>query len=570
MNPTSRRTARWAALGALCVLAWRAGVVVWDCLHEPRKVRELAAVLEFKQDVIPNQANNRFVFCRDTPAGVGIYFGDTAGGPPRLLCEQAEKGRLGRRFTMLGWSPDDRRLACAHPDDAHDREEVLIFDGKSGELEATVGVDSSLYEFGWLNADAFAYSTRTAVRTVAREADGSWGHRRYFPEMGTRMEDFCAVSDRAVAWRDGGTVWQLDLTSGARRKVGEATGQRVVQLTCVRGVEEWLLNCTDEAGQYLLRLRPNDGRTLAAGRLGGPGDFIRNARWDGRDVRYVSLTNDLAGSAFWVQTGARPEPVLIPWRGGARSGILSGDQVFFAGQPDDEAPGIWTYDLKAGAFQCVFSTASGALKHGLGRPSITAGLTNSLGEGRCYHLWAPARVAPGRKYPLLLAQEHSTWFPYFQMAAHCGYYVAVVDRPFGHTWDGALAHTWAEDVGRLYDTLAGHPNVDTNRVWLYACSRDTAGLSQLVRERPGLARGVILFSPSALPDPAALRGQSLLIVTGQADPAAKRLSALQDELAKAGIAATLFLQEGAQHMPAAGRTERDRARQFVRFLREHN
>ena len=216
MNLASQSTFRWAAMGMGVVLAWRAGVVAWDFLHEPRKVRELAALEQLKQDVIPNRANSRFVFCRDTPTGVGIFFGDPAGGPPRLLCEQPEKGRIGRRFTMLGWTPDDRRFACAHPDDAHDREEVLIFNGQTGEREAQVGVDSSFYEFGWLNAEAFAYSTRTAVRTVGRETDGSWAHRRNFPEMGTRMEDFCAVSDSAVAWRDGGTVWRLDVTTGAR------------------------------------------------------------------------------------------------------------------------------------------------------------------------------------------------------------------------------------------------------------------------------------------------------------------------------------------------------------------
>ena len=566
----SKGTTRRLVLGGvMLVLVWRLGVIATEYFTEPRKVRELCSLRELKQDVIPNRANTRLVFCQDRAAGVGIYFCDTAGGQPRLLCEQPEKGRIGRRFTMLGWAPDDRLFACAHPEDAQDREAVLIFDGQTGAAVARVVVDSSFYQFDWLSPDAFAYATRTSVRTVARQADGSWVHQRNFPNVATNLDDFTAVSASTVAWQDRGGVWLFDLASGTSQQVWAGTTNRLVQLTHVRGTDEWLLNCRDESGQYLLRLRPQDGRTRAAGRLGGPGDFIRHARWNGEGSSYAFLTNDLAGSAFCVKTADRATPTVIPWRGGVRGVTLSGEQLLFAGQPDNEAPGIWTCDLKSETFKCVFSTAGEGLKHGLGRPSTTGLLTNSLGEPRCYHLWAPPSVTPGEEYPVLLAQEHNTWFPYFQMAAHRGYYVAVVDRPFSHTWDGDLRHTWAEDVSCLHEILAGHPNVNTNRVWLYACSRDTSGLSQLVAERPGLAKGMILFSPSALPNPAALRNQSVLIITGKADgSAAKRLAEFQDRAAQGGNAVTLLLQDGAQHMPASGTTERNRARQFARFLAE--
>jgi hypothetical protein len=75
--------------------------------------------------------------------------------------------------------------------------------------------------------------------------------------------------------------------------------------------------------------------------------------------------------------------------------------------------------------------------------------------------------------------------------------------------------------------------------------------------------------PTALPDPAGLRNKSVLLVAGNADVnAAKGLSEFQDRAAKEGNAAALFLQAGAGHMAASGTTERNRARQFAKFLTE--
>ena len=152
-------------------------------------------------------------------------------------------------------------------------------------------------------------------------------------------------------------------------------------------------------------------------------------------------------------------------------------------------------------------------------------MTNSLGEQRFYHLWTPRHVAADQKYPVLLAQEFDTWFPYFQIAAHCGYYVAVVDRPFSHTWDGEHERTWIEDVGSLCEVMARNSKIDTNRVYLYACSAETLYLSHFVQEHPALIRGLILFSPGALPDSSWLVNKEILVVDGKADgDAMKRLS----------------------------------------------
>ena len=101
----ARRSGLWLLLGGfLLALGWRGCVVFTKWLKEPQLLREFDSIRQFEQDVVPNSANTRLVFCQDTADGIGIYYSDTVGGKPRLLCEQKEKGHSWKRFTMLGWA----------------------------------------------------------------------------------------------------------------------------------------------------------------------------------------------------------------------------------------------------------------------------------------------------------------------------------------------------------------------------------------------------------------------------------------------------------------------------------
>ena len=555
--------------GVLLVLGWRGVVVGTRWFKEPELLREFGSVRQFVQDVIPNSANTRLVFCQDTPDGIGIYFCDAAGGKPRLLCEQKELGHSWKRFTMLGWAPDDSLFACGFPDTKRNQELILIFDGRTGEPAGQVVADENLYHLAWLSTNAFAYSSRTFVRVVTRQANGSWSHSRYFQDVAASIEDFTAVSATSVAWRDGRGICLLDMGTGSAEKLWEATTNRLVEFTYAGDADEFLLNCSDQEGQYLLRLRLGEKRATMLERIGSQQDYIRNAVWSrsAHAASYACLTNAPAGSAFCIKAAGAAAPAVIPWHGGVRSLTLSGGQLFFSGYPDDQAPGIWKYDLASETFNCIVPGTSGPCKNNLGQPATVAVMTNSLGEQRFYHLWTPRHVAPSRKYPLLLAQELNTWFPCFQVAALRGCYVAVVDRPFFNTWNGTFEHTWAEDVGSLYEIMAQNPSVDTNRVYLYACSAETFYLTRLMAQRPGLAKGAILFSPGALPNPASLHNSRFLIADGSADgDAPKRLPEFQDRAAAEGNEITLFFQAGASHMVASGGAEHNRANLLYRFL----
>ena len=555
--------------GVMFVLGWRAMVVTVEYFHEPDVVRELCAVRPFEQDLIPNHDNTRLVFCQDTDDGIGIYYCDIAGGKPRFLCDQKEKGIRGRRFTMLGWSADDSLFACAVPDNQNDQELIQIFDGRTGDKLSTIVADPSFNEFGWLSNEAFAYSAYgPSIRVVNKQANGAWVHEQYFQNVATNdLNNFTAGSARTVAWRDDNGIWLFNLDDGSSEQVWKTGADRVVEFTQASGVNEFLLDCSDDDGQYLLWLNLQDKRTYDLGRIGNRRNFIRKAAWNGRGTSYAYLTNDLAGSAFCVKTAEMATPVAVPWQGGVRSFTLNGDELFFAGNPDDHSPGIWEYDLPSRAFKCVVASADNLLKNSIGSPLSCQLMTNAFSDQHYYHLWSPSNVLPNHKYPVLLAQELNTWFPCFQIAAQTGFYVAVVDRPFFNTWGGEPENTWIEDVSRLYEIMSQNPNIDTNRVYLYACSRETCFLSQLMNDRPTLANGAILFSPTALPEVSSLQNKHILIVDGKLDGnGINRLHEFQDRAAEKGNAITLLLQNDTSHIPASGAVEHDRAREFAKFM----
>ncbi len=405
----------WLVLGAvLSVLGWRGLVVAARHLKEPPVVRELCAVRQFEQDLTPNHANTRLVFCEDTEDGVGIYLCDTDGGKPRLLCEQKEKGIRGRRFSMLGWASDNSLFACAWPDNAHNQEFILIFDGRTGKLLDKIGADPSLEQLAWLSPGTFAYSAAgTSVRMVMRQGDGSWVHKRYFGNVATNLDNFVAASADSVAWRDGNAIWRLNLDAGKPEKIWEATTNRLVEFTTATDVSGFLLNCSDALGQYLLWFDPQDKSAAGYERISNQQNYIRNVVWLDHGTSYAYLINVSAGTAFCIKTGQMEKPVTVPWNGGVRNLTLNGDRLFFAGNPDGQTPGIWEYDIAFKTFKLIASSVGSPPNDSLGNPPVCHPMTNSFGEQRFYHLWTPPHVSPNNKYPLLLAQELNSWFACF-------------------------------------------------------------------------------------------------------------------------------------------------------------
>ncbi|HKW30919.1 MAG TPA: hypothetical protein VJT54_16420 [Verrucomicrobiae bacterium] len=269
---------------------------------------------------------------------------------------------------------------------------------------------------------------------------------------------------------------------------------------------------------------------------------------------------------FTIKASANSEPAHFVWKGTVEYYKQAGDYLYFTGNPINGPPGVWQYNIKSGEVQCVDSGFEGHFQYAKMVTPISGTITNASGEQMSYHVWAPAHVSPGKKYPLIIGQTHYMWYSYEQVAANCDCFFAFADRP--SWWDG-LSH-WTTDVTSLYAILAKNPNIDTNRVFLFATSAESSQLSGFVAEDPGLWKGVILFDPVAEPDLSEAHLSKMFIASGTFDENdTKALIKYQDEAAKSGVAVRLGLQDGVQHITRSIASERERTRDFARFLVEN-
>jgi poly(3-hydroxybutyrate) depolymerase len=117
--------------------------------------------------------------------------------------------------------------------------------------------------------------------------------------------------------------------------------------------------------------------------------------------------------------------------------------------------------------------------------------------------------------------------------------------------------------------LAKNPNIDTNRVFLSGSSAETPYLNQLVAEKPDLWKGVILLSPSELPDLSMsnMHLSSMFIVAGANDGnSLEWLTKYQDQAAAAGISVKLLFLGDAQHITRSIASERNQLQQCAEYL----
>lgn len=235
------------------------------------------------------------------------------------------------------------------------------------------------------------------------------------------------------------------------------------------------------------------------------------------------------------------------------------------GDPANEPPGIWDYDIASGSLNCIVPDLEQPFKYAKYATPICGEVTNNSGNVGCYTLWQPANFSPQKKYPVIIGQTvNAEWLPYEQVAANSGCYFAVVHRPY---WMSKKLQDWPADVMGLYELLAKNPNIDTNRVFLWGHSVETVYLCQLFEEKPQLWNGIILFDPSDLPDVTTLKHKKILIIAGK-DSDAQQLVQYSDQAAQAGIPLKFILLENDKHNPESTRSVRARTLEFARFLIE--
>ena len=551
----------WAAAVILSLIGWRVVVILHEPVISKSAVSELAAIGSFRQDLSPNSTDTRLVYCRDTEAGVGLYFCDTATGKSKLVADQ--KQSTWQRFSMLGWSPDDSLFAYAFPSNPERREEdIVICSGDFGEEVSRIPVDANLYELTWLTPRLFAYSTGSGrdLYVFEKTNTNSWIKKGEFKGIGRKkLECLIGLSDNLVAWKDDEDLCVLQIDSGFLQRVWKSSGATNTALddfTYSRSDKEFLLNCSDSRGRFLKRFILGAGSGNSADRLGPERDSVRHAKWTKCGPRYVYLSSDRNGEPFLnIYAGSNTVPICTPSQTWIRNWSLGSNHVYFTGCTGGQLPGIWEFDINAKICRCVVPSLQGSRTSLLSVIPSTGIITNADGNPRVYYLWQPEHLESGKRYPVVVHGEFWDSIPYAQIAAREGVFFAVVDESC---------------VAQLINTLAKSSTVDTNRLYLFGSSQGSAFVTSLINRNPDSWRKIILFSPITLPEVPILMGKKVMIVSGTDDnwvPVGS-LTQYQDQAIAAGISVKLYFEKHGGHMFVSIAAERRRALQYAKFLSE--
>jgi hypothetical protein len=562
----SRLTGFWLAITTvLFVVGWRLCVIAGQH-HLLAIATEVGSIPQFRAQLFPNGVGTSLVFSRETETGLGTYFCQTASGKSKLLFEQKEKG-FNSQSEMLAWSPDDRVFACAvllDPNPMHPQSAIILYDGVSGEPIAKIGSTGYIWltKFIWMSPNSFAYQTYNQVWLVFdKKSDDNWVQTRVIKKFADgELKNLTVTSPHSLAWQQGDDVWTYDFVSEASEKMWGSATNKLDSFTYSEETENFALNCHDENGPLSIYFRPPRLWVKQGAVLG----ITRN---DTR-ARYADLRIDHGRYSFAIKTSANSDTTHFVWDGMVEYYQLAGGYLYFAGNQANETPGIWRYDIHSNDVRHLISNQDNDFRYTTIVTPLVKSCTDAFGNQISYHLWAPRHISPGRKYPLIIGQTHYMWSPYQQVAPNAGYYFATVDRA---TWVYDVDN-WREDVVGLYDTLVKTPNIDTNRIFLAASSTEARDAIQVLAAKPDICKGLILFNPSAEPDLSQTHLSKMFIVGGRDDTVGntvEQLTKYQDEAAKAGVPVKLYIQDGVQHVARSVATERERTRQFARFLLEN-
>jgi hypothetical protein len=405
------------------------------------------------------------------------------------------------------------------------------------------------------------------VAVIEQTPVGNWVQTKIFKKLGNKeMTGLVATSSHSVAWRQGASLWALDFASAVPEKIWESTTNLLVDFTYSMDSKEFLLNCCDEKGQFLIRLYPQTKWMADAGRISDQtNNTIPNVTWFNNGAKYAYCGHEHGLNVFYIKANTNSGSVSLLWQGEINKYTLNGNRLYIAGTLTNAPPGIWVYDVTSKDLTGIGSSLDRRLQYASVVNPVGNAFTNASGQERNYCLWPPAHVSSGKKYPVIINQTIGGGGPYPQVTASLGYYFASVYRP--GWWEGL--DSWQDDVMSLYDILAKNPNIDTNRVFLSGSSAETPYLNQLVAEKPDLWKGVILLSPSELPDLSMsnMHLSSMFIVAGANDGnSLEWLTKYQDQAAAAGISVKLLFLGDAQHITRSIASERNQLQQCAEYL----
>lgn len=558
------------------VLAWHLIVAANRPAHFNKIVAALGSstIGHFGISMADN-AGKRLVFLQAVENGYGLF-----------LCKIGDKRKLidldlytqpgCPNQTLLGWSPDDAYFAFCR---LNVHWEVVICDGNTGAIMATLPVNDRAVLGAWLSPEILAFGTHLRTICTIQGSLGKWSDPVPFKcfqvqshKLGDEpMEGFTIFDDRSVVWKQGNAIWRCSEDSDAPVKVWDSNTIQLMEFSYSPAANRFLLHGQDANGQFLADFYPNRS------------DELTNiTRIDSNEYHpeSVTLINEGKGYVFVSQMGmtntmvtkldGAHAPVRFQWPDQFSHFVSGQHEIFMTTSINHGPTGIWKYDLASGVVECAVRRADDS--YYLTNATVEwHQITNATGETLTYYLYVPSRQITSKKHPLIVGitgvgHPGFAWNAEFQPFAVCGYYFVYVEH---YQRNGS---EWSQDALTVYESLAKNADIDTNRVYLYANSAGTGPVCDLIEENPKRWRGIIFHSPASLPDPSQLSGMKVFIDCGADDSTFENRfmnpARFQDEAENMGVPVTLLIHPGEEHILRTPASQRERLRETLLFLTE--
>ena len=573
-----RQIGVWIILILLCAFVVQF-FVRWLC--GPRKAEKLAAqfaavgAVQPEPAVAVSHAGDLVGLIRSTEDGVGVFVVDIKTKKERLLqqARDSEYYRKARAARVWGWSTDDSLFAHTWGDEIGNYT-LFIWNRPGEELVARIPLANGLRTMKWLGSNMCVYIDWETNLVYLKHKGGEWKEVAVWPLLSGTGRPALEVLDSetvAVAWIGGSELWQVELVTGKTQKLYTATPGNSIDT----------VSYEPDKRAFLVSESARRATTSALVQVA-----FTDAGWTRREVgrwptiRAVEWVNAGRGFALHIRQGednyllVRPEPLMseaVHFKKGGVLGIFTTattGAVYAIASVSNEPPAIW---MCSGTHKTRIYSLQGAGGESLQYQPVLVGWAPFDGHNARFELVPPANFSRNKKYPLVIGLASYTWSPVpnavcAQTLANAGAYVALSGFTFRDDLRKvSLEHV--ENINAIYNIMAANPNVDTNRVFIFAFSGSTTAVCELLKRYPGRFKGIILLHPAEVPEATAGMCGCVLLTAGADEGwTGQRLLEYREALFKVGIPSEVFLHAAGGHIARAQRTMRERAQLMVKTV----
>lgn len=463
-------------------------------------VDEVMSVGEFYRSPEPNPGQTELVFMRSGDGKRRIWKADIQGNAVQLLSHKPEARRL------FSWSPDGRYLLFL---DENQGSWLRLYDAKDGSFKrAAKEPNGPVSQAVWLDATQFVYISKpnewAEIRLV--RLDEKHEVLRKIPNPGT-MDWMAVLSEKKIAYIEEREIWTFDLESRQATQMTTNVAEQLLWLNYSRQNQEFLYCSIDDSDwRHLFKISLKPETYAKVTQLTFGPDHTYNGQWiqNGAGFAYVgNLTNH-----FYL--AVRPVDSVSSTNLFFGGNVLAyrvsedGQKIYAAAATGQEPPGIWEYDISAKALRCIVPGSDGPLKYSEIIPRTEHWVKSFDDLQVPFYMQEPRRIKKDRKYPVVIAippdngQFVNAWEKYSQFFANIGtFFVAVNPRGsdgYGRTYMKIDSKDAYEDIEAVRQWVLKNPNVDSERVFLFAYCNGGLVANQLAAFQPESWEGVILIS----------------------------------------------------------------------------